>query len=284
MHNIIIQYIFFVFILFFTTISVAQEKVYHTFNTTRIGNGHSTETLWKNELDLFFGHKFGDYTNKLKNTFYTTDVSFGADFGVSNNVLVGAYISKGAGPYRELINGFVKHKVMQQEKNGKPLNITMFANTSYSTMDASTDNTSPTSFQSWEHRLSYTFQTLISRKINERFSLQIAPTLVHRNYVAYDDVNTMFSLGFASRYQINKVLGVTAEYYLNVPHNRTILGQTYYDPLTIGVEFNTGGHVFRILFSNSAGFGESQFIPYTNSTWSNGGFRIGFAFGRLFKM
>ncbi len=79
-------------------------------------------------------------------------------------------------------------------------------------------------------------------------------------------------------------MALTTEYYLNLPNSRSVLGQTYYDPLTVGVEFNTGGHVFRILFSNSAGFTESQFIPYTNSTWSNGGFRLGFAFGRLFKM
>ncbi len=277
--------IFFGAILCFNIANIlGQEKVYNTFNTTRIGNGHSTETLWKKELDLFFGHKFGDYSNGLKNTFNARDVSFGADYGITNKMQVGYAISKGAGPYRELVNGYLKYKVIQQEKDGNPINLTLLANTAYSVMDASSDATSPVSFKSWEHRLSYTFQALISKKINERFSLQIAPTLSHRNYVAFEDVNTMASIGFASRYQLNKVIGVTLEYYLNLPRNRSVLGQTYYDPFTLGVEFSTGGHVFRILFSNSAGFGESQFIPYTNSTWKNGGFRLGFAFGRLFKM
>ncbi len=264
--------------------SYSQEPVYHTFNTTRIGNGHSTETLWKKELDLFFGHKFGDYTNGLKNTFYTTDVSFGFDYGLTNNLLGGLSIAKGAGPYRDLINGYLKYKVKQQQKDGFPFNISVLGNTSYSTMDASTDSTSPVSFKKWEHRLAYTFQVLVSKKVNERFSIQLSPTLSHRNYVAYNDENSLFSLGFAGRYQLTKVLGITMEYYLNFPHNRQFLSQTYYDPFTLGIEFNTGGHVFRILLSNAAGFNESQFIPYTNSTWKNGGFRLGFAFGRLFKM
>lgn len=263
---------------------IGQEKVYETFNTTRIGDGHSTETLWKRELDLFFGHKFGDYTNGLKNTFNTTDVSFGADFGLTNNLLTGFSISKGAGPIRELVNVFLKQKVMQQEVGGNPVNIALYANSSYSTMTASIDSTSPVSFQNNVQRLSYTFQALISRKINDRISLQIMPTMMHRNYVAFEDVNTMASIGFAGRYQISKILALTTEYYLNLPNNRSVLGQTYYDPMSIGIEFNTGGHVFRILFSNSAGFTESQFLPYTNSTWRNGGFRIGFAFGRLFKL
>lgn len=276
-------------ILLLITISLslslfAQEKVYNTFNTTRLGNGHTTETLWKKELDLFFGHKFGDYSNGLKNTFYTTDVSFGADYGITNNLLTGFSISKGAGPYRELVNGFFKYKIMQQEKGGNPVNIALFANASYSTMDASTDSTSPVSFQKGVHRLGYTFQALISKKLNDRFSIQVVPTLMHRNYVAFEDQNTIGSVGLGARIQINKIMALTTEYYLNLPNSRSVLGQTYYDPLTVGVEFNTGGHVFRILFSNSAGFTESQFIPYTNSTWSNGGFRLGFAFGRLFKM
>lgn len=271
-------------LIIIANLNFAQEKVYNTFNTTRIGDGHSTETLWRKELDLFFGHKFGDYSNGLKNTFNTTDVSFGADFGITNNLLTGFCVSKGAGPTRELVNVFLKQKIMQQEKNGNPLNIAIYGNTSYSTMEASIDSTSPVSFQRWEHRLSYTFQALISRKINDRISLQFMPTLMHRNFVAFEDVNTMASIGLAGRYQINKIIALTAEYYANLPSNRTVLGQTYYNPLSIGVEFNTGGHVFRILFSNSAGFTESQFLPYTNSTWKDAGFRIGFAFGRLFKL
>lgn len=278
------KYIILLAFMLSVSVSFSQEKVYNTFNTTRIGDGHSTETLWKKELDLFFGHKFGDYSNGLKNTFNTTDVSFGADFGITNNLLVGYSLSKGAGPIREIITGFVKQKVMQQEKEGNPVNIALYANASYTNMEASIDSTSPVSYRNWNHRLSYTFQALISRKINDRISMQIMPTVMHRNFVAFEDVNTMASLGFAGRIQLSKIIGLTAEYYLNLPHNRSVLGQTYYDPFTLGVEFNTGGHVFRILFSNSSGFTESQFLPYTNTTWKNAGFRLGFAFGRLFKL
>ncbi len=261
-----------------------STEVYEIFKATRIGNGHSTETLWKNEVDLFFGHKFGDFSVGLENMWYTTDVSFGADVGISNNLNIGAAIGKGAGPYSGLASGFFKYKLFRQNTYDMPVSLAFVGTGSYSSMDASTDLTSPVAFQEWQHRLAYSFQALVSRKFSDRLSLQFMPTMVHRNLVAFEDENTMFALGGAAKFQVTKMFGITAEYFYLLNHNRVVLGTEYVDPLSIGFEFDTGGHVFRLILSNVTGFGETQYLPYTSSKWSDGGFRIGFCIGRVFKI
>jgi hypothetical protein len=53
--------------------------------------------------------------------------------------------------------------------------------------------------------------------------------------------------------------------------------------LGIAFEWITFGHNFTINLTNSKGFGETQFIPYTYEKWSKGQFRLGFCIGRKFE-
>ena len=57
-----------------------------------------------------------------------------------------------------------------------------------------------------------------------------------------------------------------------------------YNSLSAGLEWMTNGHNFKIVLTNSRGFTESQFIPYTYSNWLNNEFRLGFSITRNFKI
>ena len=107
------------------------------------------------------------------------------------------------------------------------------------------------------------------------------PTLVHRNYVAADDVNTLFALGGALRIGLTSKMAILLEYF-----------QTFADPsyrgantnsLGIAFEWITFGHNFTINLTNSGGFGDVQFITYTYEDWLKGQFRLGFCIGRKFE-
>ena len=272
------------FLSLIVTCSFGQDKVYETFKSTRIINGHSTESLWKREMNFFLGHRFGDFTQGMSNMWNSTDVRIGVDYGVSNNLMAGFGLAKGAGPYRELADGYLKYKVLEQMTSGMPISVSLLATVSHTSMDASTDSTSAVSFTKWEHRMAYCFQALIAHKLNDRIAVQFMPTYVHRNYVAFEDENGLLSLGFAGKFQITKMFGITAEYYYLLNTNRVVGDITYRDPLSIGFEFDTGGHVFKIALTNSEGFGETQFIPHTMSSWNGGGYRFGFNLGRVFKI
>ena len=60
------------------------------------------------------------------------------------------------------------------------------------------------------------------------------------------------------------------------------LRTTKTNSLGFAVEIETFGHHFTLNFTNSKGFGETQFIPDTYSKWLDGQYRFGFTIGRDF--
>ena len=143
------------------------------------------------------------------------------------------------------------------------------------------------------HRMSFSNQVIITRKFGERFSLALIPTVQHRNAIKLavnpangaEDENTLYALGFGVKYQLSKLVSFTAE-YLNVfsdyRKDNTVL--PYYMPLAIGVELNTGGHLFQLNFANSSGIAENDLVPEGADSWSDGGFKFGFTISRVFKL
>ena len=132
--------------------------------------------------------------------------------------------------------------------------------------------------------MAYTGQLLMARKFNETFSLQFMPTLVHRNLTdSPDQRNTLFALGFGGRIKISKRAAITAEYYMNQPNT---LGVGFYNPIAIGFDIETGGHVFQILLTSATGLIEPQFIGRTSTNFLDGAkaIRIGFNFSRVFTL
>ena len=57
-----------------------------------------------------------------------------------------------------------------------------------------------------------------------------------------------------------------------------------YPNLHIGFEFETGGHVFHVNFTNSRGMLENDFLPYNSANWAQGAFRLGFTISRTFPL
>jgi hypothetical protein len=119
--------------------------------------------------------------------------------------------------------------------------------------------------------------------LKNRISVQLAPGLLHRNYVAYEDQNSNFVLGAMLKIKLMKKVSLLGEYYLVMREPKTIYDlNEYVNPLAISVEIKTHAHNFQINFMNSRGIGEGQFIPYTSSKWLDGEFRLGFTISRHF--
>jgi len=264
---------------------------FSTFSSSRIVNGHSFETHPARTMDIRIMHRFGDIDgdNGGIHTLYgldnSSDIRIGMDYAFTDDLMMGAGRSKGGGPLREVYDGFAKYVLLRQTKDGSmPLSITVLGSAAFTGMVSSTDSSDVTFFSEGLHRLSYTAQAMIARKFGERLSLQLTPSFSHRNYVASDDVNQMFSLGGSMRYKISKVIAINIEYFYNFEQDRTINGVMVYDPFGFSLEFDIGGHIFMLDVVNSTGIGVNQFIPYTTSNWADGQYRIGFTISRPFKM
>jgi hypothetical protein len=102
-------------------------------------------------------------------------------------------------------------------------------------------------------------------------------------------MNNLFALGIGGRVKITKTMAIVADYFLpfRSSESRNYFkqkGVRFYQPLAIGWEIQTGGHVFHINFTNSTAIVENQFIPYTTRSWAKGQFRWGFNISRSFTL
>ena len=271
---------------------ISQEETtytYNTFNSARVINSHSTEMLEKRSMDFRIGHRFGDIAgdNGGVETLFgidnSSDISVGLEYGITNNFNIGITRYKGAGPYRQLYEGYAKYKFLAQS-NKMPITLVALAKFNVTSMTASTDSTSPTSFPDFVSRTSSSYQLLIARKFSERFSMQLMPTYVHRNYVGFTDQNGTFAMGAGARLQLTKLIGIIGEYHYVFFQDGVQDALNTFNPMALGLEFDTGGHIFQLNFSNSRGFGEAQYIPSTFSDIAEGQFRFGFSISRVFKL
>jgi len=135
-------------------------------------------------------------------------------------------------------------------------------------------------------RLAYTTQLIIARKFSSRVSVELAPTVVHKNFVLdADDSNTLYAIGAGGRVKVTRSMAVIIDYLYNLGSFRKIDNNNgFYNTLGVGLEFETGGHVFSVMFTNAAAILESEFVSETADSWSNGGFRFSFNISRNFPL
>lgn len=266
------------------------QEVIATFKTTRIINAQSIETVKGKGLDFRVTHRFGDIGGDAGgvHTLYgvdgASDIRISFEYGVTDKLTLGVGRSKGA-KIKEIFDGYIKYKVLAQTTdNSMPFTLTLFSNAALSGMKETSAFPEADFGGKFEHRLSYTTQALIARKFNDRLSLQLMPTYIHRNFVASEDKNGMFAMGVGGRLKFTQRFGIIADYYY-LPTLNSSTGETnYYNPLSVGIEIETGGHVFHLNFTNSKGIIENEYIPYTSSSWLKGQYRFGFNISRIFNI
>lgn len=273
-----------------------------TFKSTQIINGQSTETMHKKELIFVVMHRFGDIAGSFggMQTFYgldnSSDILIGFDYGLSNRLSIGVGRTKGAPngtttSQQQLFYLKSKYRLIRQSADNRlPFSVTLFGNGVISGMDKATIVTSDANFQQFSDRMSFVAQAIIARKFSDHLSLALLPTYVRRNYVSFMEMNNMTALGIGGRMKVSKRMAVIADYFLSFRSQESkdyFLQQKdfrFYNPLGIGLEMETGGHVFNFIFTNATAILENQFIPSTSSTWTKGGFRWGFSITRRFTI
>ncbi len=278
-----------------STISLAQDDEWDLedvessvvlFNDTRVINGHSSKTLEKGMWDLRITHRFGDVAvpNAGRTLFgldNSTDIRIAIEYGITDKLMAGIGRSKGFAPYSQYWDGLVKYAIVNQSEKS-PVSVSFVSSVFATSMQAATDSTAITSFSKVAHRFSYYSQIILAKNLFDKLTLQIAPGMLYRNFVAHDDQNLNFSLGSSLRYNFYKKLSFLVEHYALFRTNNTINNVEYVNPLGIGLEIKTFSHVFQINFMNSEAIGEGQFLPYTLGKWVDGRFRFGFTISRHF--
>jgi hypothetical protein len=256
-----------------------QEKIQPKyFNSTRVVNLQSVEFLPKGFLDFRILHRFGNMKRGVKDLFGLDFASMrmGLDYGISNSTTIGI----GRSTLRKELDIFVKQKIFQTKANSK-LPITAFALLSAT---RATGNTFNSDFETINggKRHAYIAQLGVAAQLSKSITVQVNPT-----YIALGIRESLLSkkslvaMGIGANYKFNKHVAFVAEY---VPVFSGLDKEIFQNPLTLGVDVETGGHVFQLHLSNAAGMNEKALMATTVEKWGSGEIRFGFNLSRLFKI
>ena len=256
-----------------------KNYTYATFKTTRIIFGQSVENASKGTLLFLFSHHFGPVNSGAYNFFgldQTANVRLGFEYGISDRLSIGI----GRSNYEKTFDGFLKYKLLRQSTGYRemPVSVSLFASTDLNSLKWQ----DPTRSNFFTSRLSFAYQVLIARKFSNSLSLQLTPTLIHKNLVPLPtDKNDIYALGFGGRYKLSERVSLNAEYFylLNEPAYSTSVNS-----LSVGVDIETGGHVFQLHFTNSQPMFERGFITETVGKWNKGNIFFGFNISRAFTI
>jgi len=251
------------------------------FNGSNIVNSQSTNLLGIGRLNFLISHRFGTVNEGAYNLFGLdfSSVRLGLEYGLVKNLAIGI----GRSSLGKNYDGSLKYRFFTQTEGERsiPFSLVLFSSAAFSSVDVKMNKDAGIDGGVGNH-LVYTTQALISREFSTKLSLQIMPTFIHRNRVLDEDTdNDIYSFGFGMRFKVSRKVHLSADYYyrFNSDENRDT-----YDPLALGVDIVTGGHVFKVYLTNSAGMIEKEFITNTVSNFFDGDIRIGFTVLRSFVL
>ncbi|MDX5321038.1 MAG: DUF5777 family beta-barrel protein [Bacteroidota bacterium] len=253
-----------------------------TFKGTRLMNLPTIEVMGKNTLEFRIAHRFGDALteNAGAQTILGLDgpvaLELSFDYSLSDRLSLGISRTN----IQKVISGNVKYRLLRQStKNEIPVSVTYFGKANI-THEKNRDRL----YDAFENRMSYVNHLIVARKFNSKLSLQLDVVHVHRNLVPLRaDKNSMFALAASGRMKLTQRLALTGEYVYRLG-SYSPNQSNFFDHLGIGVDIETGGHVFQLFVMNSFGINETQFIPNNDRDVSNGAVRFGFNVSRVFSL
>lgn len=260
--------------------SVANETI-ATFKGSRVINLQSVETRPKGTLEFIFSHRFGRI-NQGAYTLWGLDdayVRLGLEYGITDRLGVGL----GRNSIDKSFDAFMRYKVLAQQPGKMPVTVTVLGTLNYRSSPKKDESIVPITAKD---RISYVGQLLIARKFTPGLSLQVNPIFVHRNTVDQQvENNDDFALGIAGRQKISRSMALTAEYLVRLTSRENNLPvYERYNALGFGIDIETGGHVFQLVFTNSLGLIERSVVTETNGNFWDGDIHFGFNVTRTFQL
>lgn len=254
------------------------------FKTTRVVNFPSLETTGAKLLDFRIMHRFGEVSSGFDN-FFGLDgpagIKLAFDYGINEWITVGI----GRSSYDKIVDGNFKARLLRQTDDNKtPISITYQGVMNVILKKDPRASQGIDKYDMFTSRLAYSNSLTIGRKFNDKLSLEVHGFHVHYNMVdKMEEKNDIFAAGISGRFKLTARMALTFEYAYRL--NQYVPDKSIYqDPMAIGLDIETGGHVFQVHITNGYGINEVQFIPYSTSNIFKGQLRLGFNISRVFTV
>ncbi|HTI58391.1 DUF5777 family beta-barrel protein [Mucilaginibacter sp.] len=255
-----------------------HEHILSAFKATRLIFSPTTEMVRKKNLNFLVIHRFGDIATgpggarTLFGLDAVNDVYIGFEYGVSDNF----NINFGRSTIGQLVELQLKYALLHQTNDdSSPLGIALMGGTGVRPYG---------NFGSFGDRLSYIAQAVFSRKFTQAFSLEVSPVFVSDNQPIPNEPgneNSFFSLTAAGRLKVTKHMSILVDWEHPFSNYRTS-ANGFQDPLGFGAEFETGGHVFTLNFTNARAISQINSLSNSQASWGRGEYRFGFTISRMF--
>ncbi len=278
-----------IIMFFFTVCTVhAQEDLLSGFDSVptntfksaafkglKIVNFESTKMVSKGELYFVVSHRFGSVQTGIEDFFGLDQAVTRLNFlyAISDGINIGLSRSS----FQKIYESSLKLRLVREKANGFPFTIVSSNNILLNT--ALDDDVLPG--LTFENRLGYTAQLLISKRFNKNFSLQLMPTFFHDNLVSVDEQeNSQYVVGFGGRHKLTKRFSLNFDYGY---HLNRASSSPFKNPLSVGIDIETGGHVFQLHFTNAQPMNTNGFLGQGTGDWGSGDFFFGFNLSRVFN-
>jgi len=252
----------------------SKEVTTAAFKGLQVANVQSTKLASKGEWYFIVSHRFGDLTNGLDN-FFGLDNAYtkiGGIYGITNWLS----LSASRHTYGKTYELAAKYKLTNQIVDGFPITIV-----GYNTLDINSE-LDKDEFPALKatNRLAYTSQLLFSRKFSENFSAEVNTIYVHKNlYEPTLEKKDNFLIGTGGRLKISKRMSINADYSARL---NAVEHSVYHNPISLGMDIDTGGHIFQMVFSNSQLMNDVAYFTNTTGVTSGKGIFFGFNMYRVF--
>jgi hypothetical protein len=263
-----------------------KEFVSATFKGTRLTNYHTVETLGKRTLEFRISHRFSTLNTGANNLWGIegpATIRLALEYSYNGRLMFGL----GRSSAGKLVDLFTKYRILRQTVDDRmPISVSGVVSANITTQPylINGDATGLQKYDNLSDKMAYMAQLIIARKFSKSLSLQISPIYIHYNIVPQImDRNDMFNLVISGRMKITKRMAITGEYAFRL-NKYSLDYKMYYNSAALGLDIETGGHVFQIFVTNSYAINEILTLPYTNTRWKNGGIRLGFNITRAFTV
>ncbi len=264
----------FILSILFTLSLSAQENqiISNAFQGTRFVNEQSVNLADHGELRLYIQHRFGEIDGGLYQLFGLDQATMrmGFEYGLGKNLNVGF----GRSTFLKTYDVYAKGRIAGQTETF-PLSIGLVAAGSVPTLR----NYFPDTENNFSSKFSGNIQLLLAKTFG-LVGLQVTPGFLKTGYLLAENRNiSVFTLGLAGSVRVSSDVSVNLEYLH--PFSDDLRSAI---PLSLGVDINTGGHLFQLILSNSQQIFTQGLYTATQGNWGDGKLFFGFNLIREFRI
>jgi hypothetical protein len=254
-----------------------SKPVRFTFGSALLIDNQTVATPYKGGLELEIQHRFSLIKNyhDLFGIYGSANTRIGLNYGITDRLMVGAGTTK---DYK-LQDIQWKYLILQQtEDNSMPVSVSYYGNVVADLRKEENFTAGSSKFKQM-HRLSYFTQLIVARKLSEKFSVQIAPSVVYFNTTTrYNDStgykNLNIGLSAGARANLFGAQSLLLEYDQLL--TKQDLNVQPKPNLSLGWEIGTATHTFRVFVANYNQIMIQRNLVFNTNDFTKGDYLVGF--------